>query len=139
MWGERQEGTTTRVGVEVAVGTVLGIIGLLLFNPLLGPFVSVLLALVLVGLDTVVILALLGVFPRVRSWWSDRRVRRRLNRHPTLVAEMVRLVQRTHDILYQNEYGTLVGVTRSITETASHVPDEAFRYGLTFQMVMDMC
>src|SRR5438552_14549214 len=91
MWSGSQEGTATRIGVEVAAVAILAIIAFAVFNPSLGPSVTALVVAVLVALEVVTILALLGLFPKIRSWLQNREWQRRLNRHPTLVPEMVRL------------------------------------------------
>src|SRR2546422_5717111 len=114
VWSGSQEGTATRIGVEVAAVAILAIIAVVVFNPSLGPSVTALVVVVLVALDAVTILALLGLFPRIRSWLHDRSSQRRLNRHPTLVPEMIRLVQRTQYALYENAIGSLLNVSRTI-------------------------
>src|SRR2546427_4923167 len=119
MWSGSQEGTATRIGVEVAAVAILAIIAVVVFNPSLGPSVTALVVVVIVALEVITILALLGLFPRIRSRLQDRGSQRRLNRHPTLVPEMIRLVQRTQYALYENSAGSLLNVSRIFT-----APDE---------------
>src|SRR6266581_4500533 len=133
MWSGSQEGTATRIGVEVAAVAILAIIAVVIFNPSLGPSVTALVVVVLVALDVITILALLGLFLGIRSWLHDRRSQWRLNRNPTLVPEMVRLVQRTGDILYGNGAGNLLNLTRVFTEPDENLPNEVRRYGRAFQ------
>src|SRR5438876_11637484 len=94
VWSGSQEGTATRIGVEVAAVAILAIIAVLVFNPSLGPFVTAVVVLALVVLEVITIFALLVLFSKIRSWWRDRRDETKLNRHQILVPAMVQLVQR---------------------------------------------
>lgn len=138
MWGGDRDATATRIGVEVAAVTILGIIALLLFNPTLGPSGTVLVVVVLIGLDVVLILALLGAFPRIRAWWQDRRSRVRLNRDLFLVREMVRLISRTNDALYENRVGSLLYMTSLLTMPDQTLMNEVQRYAQALRGLVDM-
>jgi len=138
MWSGSQEGTATRIGVEVAAVAILAIIAVLVFNPSLGPSVTAVVVVALVALEVTTILALLGLFTRIRSWLHDRRSERQLNRHPTLVPEMVRLVQRTRDTLYENRVGSLLNMARVLTETDGDLPNEVLRYERAFRGLLSM-
>src|SRR5438445_3006281 len=138
MWSGSQEGTPTRIGIEVASVAILAIIAVLIFNPSLGPSITALVVVVLVALVVVRLLALLGLFPRIRSWLHDRRSQKRLNRHPTLVPEMVRLVQRTQYALYENSVGTLLNVSRTLTAPDESLPNEVLRYRRAFQGLLQL-
>jgi hypothetical protein len=137
VWSGGQDGTT-RIGVEVAVGGVLAVVAFLVVNPSLGPSVTAFVVIVIVALDVITILALLGMFPRIRSWWQDRRARRRLNRDPILVPEMGRLVQRTRDALYENSVGSLLNMSRVFTQPEETLPNEVLRYERAFRGLLQM-
>ncbi len=104
----------------------------------LGPSVTAFVVVVIVALDVITILALLGLFPRIRSWLRDRRDQSRLNRNPMLVAEMVRLVQRTKDALYENRVGSLLNLARVFTEPDESLPNEVQRYRRAFEGLVGM-
>ena len=133
-----EEGTATKIGIQVAAFAVLSVLAVLVFNPSLGPNVTAFVVTVIIALELLLILALLGAFPRIRTWLQDRRSRRILNRHPMLVPEMVRLVQRTQVALYENTAGSLLNVSRIFTGTDEPLPNEVLRYRRAFQGLLQM-
>jgi len=133
MWIGDRDATATRIGIEVAAVAILAIIAVVIFNPSLGPSVTALVFVVLVALDVITILALLGLFPKIRSRLRDRRDQSRLNRNPMLVAEMVRLVQRTKDALYENRVGSLLSLARVFTQPDESLANEVQRYRRAFE------
>lgn len=137
VWGGT-EGSATRIGVEVASFTILAIVALSLFNPSLGPLLTAVSVAVLAGLDALVIMALLGLFPRIRNWRRDRKSKTTLNKHPTLIPEMVRLVQRTHYALYENATGNLRNISETFPSPDKSLANEVERYGQAFQGLVEM-
>jgi len=138
VWSGSQEGTATRIGIELAAVAILAIIAVLVFNPTLGAAVTALVVIVIIALEVILILALLGLFPRIRSWWQERRSQRRLNRSPMLVEEMRRLVRRTKDTLYENRVGSLLNLARTFTESDESLPNELLRYGRAFEGLVSL-